>query len=416
MCLEFRHFRSLGVATLTLALALILGACSEAPKALRGEPLVKKGYVLGDELPAFKLDCKSGDCPGYVVAIHSTLESGLALSCTGFLVAANVVMTDSHCIDQGDLDAYCRGTQVHGLYEDVPVTARCSKVLLSHAVSGRPEEDDKDYAFLQIDAELMMKPLELNSKVGVQHGESYKVWSVDFHGVNSGTIVDMSCRAIQRSILLPHFRTDHSAMSIYVDCPVVMGFSGSPVVSADGEGVAIITAGLSQEEADQHFFLRGRRVAIGVNMSCVDFPSITGLSYETCRPENIFDARREAFRQFYTDLDVSAESLVNDWQKKIRRHRWAPMSVKPFVWMPVPKCISRSYHLVWQLQLPLWELNSLVDGDLNLSFRYSPPRYRTYSLVLYPDQSKNNEEFAFTIAGEDGVMAQGFAPACSAQD
>lgn len=178
-------------------------------------------------------------CPEGVARMFSINFDDNARSsmCSAFLIADDVLMTNSHCIWAGtiSLEKTCQG-----LYFAFPAplgqsqTALCSKILWrDHHTNGRSRyhRGDNDFALIKLDRKIAVTPLNLQNKISV----GQKVFPLVTDHLNGFTarVTKLECEV--ESI-------DKMGVALLKNCPVISGNSGSAVVNEELDVVGIIFA------------------------------------------------------------------------------------------------------------------------------------------------------------------------------
>ena len=185
-------------------------------------------------------------CPSAVALMLTRIDTsanGLRSNfyqCTSFLVAPNVMATNSHCLPPSIRQAGASCSQVQfsfGRNESFAAeTANCESVLAASeiedvALGGLTSLKQADYAFLKLRSSLSRPPLQF-SRSGFQNQKNYHVLAIDpvrSNGRIRGRLKSKTCRATTESYLSPSL-AGAQAEVISAQCDIIHGNSGSPVL------------------------------------------------------------------------------------------------------------------------------------------------------------------------------------------
>lgn len=161
------------------------------------------------------------------------------IACSTILVAADMVMTNSHCayIGVSDLNKTCDSlyfafSNASGRVE----AARCSKILWRDKRlqgSDRYRRGDNDFALIKLDHPLSITPLKFSSQP-IQRGDTVYPMVVDQVSGVQARIVKLEC-----SVKKIDVRTGVATLS---NCPIIAGNSGSAILNEEKNIVGIIFA------------------------------------------------------------------------------------------------------------------------------------------------------------------------------
>ncbi len=172
--------------------------------------------------------------------------------CSASLMSADILVTNGHCIPR---DLHKAGSDCRGrLFITFPDEAGhkeydrqigCSRVLLRHK---DPNFDGSDYAYIKLERATNRPPLRM-SREGFEHGKTYHLNKVNpLRGVVdssgnkmiAGEFEREACQALHDTAVFDQPLNKQSYSQLLVDCKVIPGNSGSPVLADDGtlRGVA----------------------------------------------------------------------------------------------------------------------------------------------------------------------------------
>lgn len=231
--------------TLTLML-LLLGLLNACGRPVAKSPARLREKISPDQMQAVMLaqsiQCAQAEgCPEGVARMFAINFNDLTNSsmCTAFLVAPDLVMTNSHCIYAGRMS---QQKTCEGLYFIFPtknftyVQAGCSEILWKDKrTNGRRvyKKGHNDFALVRLDKTLSLTPLKI-LKTGMRKGDRVFPMVIDHHNVFSANILKLFCR-------VDHVSAKHGVATLS-NCPVIKGNSGSAVLDENDNVVGILFA------------------------------------------------------------------------------------------------------------------------------------------------------------------------------
>jgi hypothetical protein len=244
-----------------------------------------EAQALAIESRAFCLD--STDCHEAVAFMTMAMAQGVGM-CTSFLIAPDVMATNSHCIPEDLMrpNSDCGG-RIWALFPSSPghpeYRASCAKVIFA---SSKSKVAEPDFAFIQLSQAVPgRKPIQVG-RAGLKDNESFKVYKMNPNpsGAVVGSLEAVNCRSAQNSQLLSEFNHDEAPVATMNDCRIIHGNSGSPVLDADGKARAIIFAAFTPEILHDIMTERGFQVVtendsgptlinLATNLACTVLPS-----------------------------------------------------------------------------------------------------------------------------------------------
>lgn len=169
-------------------------------------------------------------------------EDTEVLQCTTFVVAKNIVATNSHCIPEAvkQKQVACseRMAMVFPQKNGTSVYRSCGQVLVMSSITGGMDLDD--FAFIEV-APMAIEPVVI-SQVGVADGSLVRVTKLNptDDGSLGGRFETLTCKTVQKSLLNLYAIHPYSRTELAMGCEARGGNSGSPVMNSSGEVVGIL--------------------------------------------------------------------------------------------------------------------------------------------------------------------------------
>lgn len=224
---------------------------------------IKNAAKLGELTCAFE-----GECEPRLALVSISTHAGLS-RCSGFLISADEVMTNDHCVE-GNLGADSIFVHFAALASDAPnadtgghtVSAE-DKFLpkkLTYSVaaietrSGGSGSARKDYAILKLSEQVGDRaPVKISSR-GFRDLEAAQIFRVQMTSDGSqagfgGLQSKLNCQASYDTFLYPGIHSEKAPLMTFGDCAIQLGNSGSPVFNTDGDAGAIIQGFLLPEKS-----------------------------------------------------------------------------------------------------------------------------------------------------------------------
>jgi hypothetical protein len=319
-------------ASLYLLAVLTLAGCSGAAEnKLGADSLVReiKANSIGEAASisaAAHLTCE-GECPGNVGLFLAAKPDGL-LSCTAFLIGDDLVATNSHCLPAAvkDVAGICAERvriifpRASGQGEE---SFACAEVM---GASERPNALSPDLAVIKL-AKKTTRSFVRISREGINPGATYRAVKVNPADGASGVIVKADCLAVANSYRYPLYSKPSDPVVTVGDCKSIVGNSGSPLLSKNGEAVGILQADLgvgdlARKTWEPHL-APGESfapLALATNLACLASASPWAFACSVVDEETL---ERPRIEEFLPTLDASSEGLLAPWKAKLPpQFRW----------------------------------------------------------------------------------------------
>lgn len=224
---------------LILLMLMVIAACGKTNSHTKKDRFLDH-YQMQGLIQTQNIFCSDAAfCPEGVARMFAVnfQDNKQSSTCSGFLIADDLVITNSHCVWTGDigLEKTCQG-----LYFAFPVphgqtqNAQCSKILWrDRRQNGRNtyRQGDNDFALIQLDHKVSVRPLKLNTDIKV--GQIVHPLVMDQFDAVSARVTKLSCEVI--------FINKHGVASLK-DCPIISGNSGSAVLDENQTVVGVVFA------------------------------------------------------------------------------------------------------------------------------------------------------------------------------
>jgi len=303
------------------------------------------GKSVRESLERADLDCFSSECPSNVgmIALSETGRGGASGQCTGFLIADDIVATNSHCIpDTLKTSFSTKDCANHIAIRFLPSSGKeeifsCTEVIAysDHEASTLAQ----DYAFFRI-TPTGRKVFSIH-KGGVKDQESLTISRVTPKEYTfGGTVGKLKCSNVHNSIGMMSVNSSWSKIGFGVGCQIVSGNSGSPVLNRSGAVVGVASASWLEKVMDSLLQLAGRLDstfdssvrsfpdhAIFTNFSCVKDPVTNRQKSRLCELNDSLEFAQCAglksaevnYASLFESTKKWAESLDNNFLYKVTR-------------------------------------------------------------------------------------------------
>ena len=227
----------------------------------------------------------NGACSDSVGMLTSISQTQQVQECSGFLIAPDIMATNSHCIPE---DLRTPGAScTDRLWAYFPSTnsypstqIRCSQILTASVIKEDGNSVGQDYAFFRLESS-PSRPALIVSRNGFKDGETYNLVKVDptTDVAAIGSMISVPCLAKHNSAMVPNSNNDASPNMEMADCTVVHGNSGSPILDSNGQVRGVIQAVFNNDALTLQFGLKNiplleslALLNLGTNYSCLPLP------------------------------------------------------------------------------------------------------------------------------------------------
>lgn len=259
-----------------IALALFVSCAKrDYPSHFRNKLKFQTSVDVEKTLSNWQVACADKNkCPGSVGQITVRKQNSGLEVCTGFLVAPDLVMTNSHCMI--DPKTCAANIVIH-----FPETAAfpAARAECKQATESSPEDTNpmaKDYAFFTLKSSVNREVLKMD-KTGVKDNEELQMIMFDptVKEAIKGTLKIQKVNVVYKSFLTPASDKPNSSVHALVGATAVEGNSGSPIVTADFKSVkliaqSILDKNLKSLDVFEQLLKSGPNVVYATNLICVE--------------------------------------------------------------------------------------------------------------------------------------------------
>ena len=214
---------------------------------------------------SFSCDAE-GSCPfgiGRLFIINPQNTSASSV-CTGFMVSANRLVTNNHCVPTAEA---CRNTYISINTNQGPVKSRCLNIIFTDADSEIASERSVDLTIMTIEGNIPPPFFRIhNSRVSPER--EVTAWVIDHMSIVEARVTELSCyyQSLEASMFLRN-------------CPAISGNSGSPVVlKGSHEVIGILWGSNLPSSVDASFPLNLRRELSAISLATELYPLRTKIN------------------------------------------------------------------------------------------------------------------------------------------
>jgi hypothetical protein len=255
---------------------------------------------LEKELVSSQFTCAtSNNCPenvGLIFANKDGKKSNPQLfQCTGFLVADDIVATNSHCIPEllkTNPGENCADFLAIRFFDSASKTKVFSCASLIDFSNYKVDSLAEDFAFFKVKS-TKIKPFQMGEKTGIQDNQNISIAKVSpLKLIQGGELSVQSCNIVLNSLLNTSAKTPFAKTASAIGCKVIKGNSGSPVLNSNNQAIGIVQSYWNDDFADVlNKALKNYEIKVPsdlgpdfifTNFSCVDDPVSQTRSPKTC--------------------------------------------------------------------------------------------------------------------------------------
>ena len=388
-------------------------------------PLPIEAAVLpSDYFKKNTVECEKNEyCPEAIGQLISEVK-GERLRCTGSLVAANIVLTASHCL-LNHFKKESSKSQGHFVFI-LPKTLKNQEErlpldnVLFDAQDSLQEKVLSDVAFVKLALPSKRTPMQLDSS-GIGEGENLTIFKIHDSEANHSKLFMIRCHAIQHSFVYPRELSNQSRKFIAGACPLVVTDSGAPALSLQGKIKGVMTEKFYRGQMDrlsldhlqtalhtqdiQEVF---DQVSAGSNLACIRpmSQSFHGELPKSCESQNsisIADFLEQEMKIYFQknfdpDTWYKQQQSGVQWQltldKKPKTEEaeliFSSMTASPYCLLNKSDSIDNSI-----LKNHYWNYILKISADLVPTFEKREMETRASTLQLLPCADGHREPYIF---------------------
>ncbi len=344
---------------------------------------IQASESLTNFIDTVELSSDTPEALGTLLVIHDgKFASRKVSACTWSLIDQEYAVTNSHCIPQALKDNkslnchnYLQGKISTG--NGKSITVKCLKLVSFSKTDNSPLKNN-DYALIKIE-KVNVQPFGL-SRVGISEGEQLKAATMD-HDMSPVKIVSQynpkDCTSESSDILGRIKSAGSSPITMFGDCKIIQGNSGSPVLNTSGDVVALVHASI-KDKLPEAFgkgldrVLVSNKIGVITNLKCFALGvDKFDLNIEKdCSYENDSDPKGKMMKKliplYETKVQEGRETLPKFIEFKEEINKYGSSQILSFT----PKCIQ---------PLKKWSADDIANiekkGFSNKVTHFSIPSY-----------------------------------------
>ena len=223
-----------------ITLLVLICACGKPQSEFQSRKQIKMTQEeMSLILSGQSLSCSDEDfCPEAVARMFAINFEDVhnSSTCSAFLVAPDLVMTNSHCVFGLKMspEKICSGIYFSFQIQGFNHSAHCSEIIWRDSRQvGRHyyRNGDKDFALIRLDHNIPITPLKLVSNLPLIEEKLFPIVVDQINGYRA--------RMTKLDCLVEKMVPEYGVIQLS-DCPIISGNSGSPVLDENRNVVALI--------------------------------------------------------------------------------------------------------------------------------------------------------------------------------
>lgn len=351
----------------------------------------------------------SGQCHEAVALLAVATEDN-TYGCNGFLVAPDLMITNSHCVPK-ELQASGSNcsNRMWAFFPKVDMTPAtvvgCSavqNVLLSRF------GNDPDYALIKLDRPVDRRSLKISRDGATANNPTlFRVRTIKENNVLIGELGRGTCEVALNTIPTPFADSIQSPVLSLGTCELKPGDSGSPLLNSQGEVWGLVQSFFPKDWEivaplnEQRFPALNKRIGLATNLACINTPFADARPLpEACDvdfsefqdPQENWNYLKARGDQTYAS-DVANAAVTRAMNEHLM---FAPLPVGRWkatedltadrTTTALPQCITRSLPIapVYYFTMPAMRITSGINAYFQHDFRAAPTE-RIYNAKLEID-------------------------------
>lgn len=317
--------------------------------------------------------------------------------CSGFLIADDIVATNSHCIpdsvkrDHNHCDGHVFGilSPVEGSTSEEVV--ECSELITASNIDDNAPTAGRDYAFFRLKKKANRQAFSVNYS-GIPSDEGMIAQTVNFErgsGEAIGTYIPKKCKTLQDTILLPEYNHNQSPLFAVGICDIIPGNSGSPLTNSEGTVASGILQATLNDPAKNilqpMMSVNPGPLAFGTNFACIDPP--VGAPSRGALPEgcdrtfaavkisselmNLPILERQQDRANLM-LEMTLVALDSRMEKEYPAVEWEfephPEARLGRIYHLIPKCVKTSIEEDQGFEVNAFEFKKVINSEYRMDY------------------------------------------------